>query len=344
MNEQSKRLRQSNIELLRCLLMYMIVVLHFVAHNLLDANNSAHLGDSNFLTGSALLSITCCAVNCFIIISGYFHIKLSLHKIVAFLIPIMFYEFILSLATYGLHHRIGFTPFNYWFVKPFFVLMLLSPIINKGLESLKQNEIIVILALFCIFLIFPFSSITGNSGKNVSIFIFLYIIGHYIREYAKTNIHLPLTISCFIGSVLLIFGETILLERFGMGMGSATMSYNYDNLFVVISAISLFLIFKNIKVNSKNINSIAKSSFYVYIITENVSVYIKPNSIYDCLKVDSWNVSPFYILLIMGFSFIIFCTCIFIDKIRLLLLGGVEEYIVTAAKKINNMIETYENK
>ena len=52
------KIRQSNIELLRCVLMYMIVVLHFVAHNLLNKDNPAVLGDKNFLSANAILAVT----------------------------------------------------------------------------------------------------------------------------------------------------------------------------------------------------------------------------------------------------------------------------------------------
>ena len=56
--------------------MFLIVVSHFVAHNILDRNleNPISIGDMNYISSNLLLSASIGAVNCFVIISGYFTI------------------------------------------------------------------------------------------------------------------------------------------------------------------------------------------------------------------------------------------------------------------------------
>ena len=108
--------RLSNIELLRILLMYMVVILHFVGHNALSANNEFHLVDKNWISANLLESFSCCAVDCFVLISGYFTIRFRLSKLVVFLLPIAFYELCISILFYRYYGTISYTPFNYRFV------------------------------------------------------------------------------------------------------------------------------------------------------------------------------------------------------------------------------------
>jgi len=200
--------RQSNIELLRCILMYLIVVLHFVAHNLMNADNPAGLSHKNFLGANALLAVTECAVNCFVLISGYFGIKLSLKKIVLFLLPIAFYELLISTLFLPYKGSISISPFNYWFVRPFFALMLFSPIVNKGLNALSKKALRNILIAGILFFVLPLESISGHAGRNITIFLYLYTVGFYIRNYLNiSNIYIYIYIRGLFVRSSNIFGK-----------------------------------------------------------------------------------------------------------------------------------------
>ena len=176
--------RSSNIELLRCVLMFLIVVSHFVAHNILDRNleNPISFGDMNYISSNLLLSASIGAVNCFVIISGYFTIKLSLKKLTLFILPVIIYELILGALFFKVKPQ-SFMLLNYWFVRYYLALMLLSPILNYGLEKLKNQDFQLILFLLFVFFILPISSITGNRGMNIFIFILMYMIGFYIKHH-----------------------------------------------------------------------------------------------------------------------------------------------------------------
>lgn len=181
-------MRQSNIELLRCLLMFMIVVEHFIAHNILGVENPIHVGDVNFISSNILLALCICSVNSYVIISGYFTINLSLKKLVLLLLPVLFYEFVMSIIWYPVKSHISLTPFNYWFIRPYVALMLFSPIINKGLKLLNGISLRNVLIILLIIYVLPISSLSGNGGKNFLLFSILYITGYYLRNHYQSKL------------------------------------------------------------------------------------------------------------------------------------------------------------
>lgn len=180
--------RLSNIELLRCFLMFLIVVQHFIAHNILSKDNPVGIGEDNFVIANLMLSFCVCAVNCFVLISGYFGITFSIKKLVLFLLPILCYEVIISLLWYPYRNHISVTPFNYWFVRPYVALMIISPLLNLGIEMVGKKKLLILISLLILIFILPITSLSGNAGKNILIFVILYMTGRYIRLYYKSRL------------------------------------------------------------------------------------------------------------------------------------------------------------
>lgn len=339
--------RESNIELLRCFLMLLVVIQHFVSHNILSKDNPVGYGDPNFISANMLLAFCVCAVNCFVLISGYFGIKFSLKKLVLFLLPIFFYELVMSLIWYPCKHHVSLTAFNYWFVRPFVALMILSPLLNKGLECLNKRQIQVILALLIAIFIVPLSSFSGNAGKNILIFILLYLTGYYIRHfYNNKQLSWGRYFYGYILCSLLVFTEAFLFARMGKGFEIQVIAYYYDNVLVYAASIFLFLSFREINIRSNIVNWVASSSFFVYIISENENMYSRPFSFYEFIGVDNWNYSYYYPVFILISSLLLFVVCILIDKIRRMMFGKMEviigNYISKLDGKITNNISNNE--
>lgn len=322
--------RNSNIELLRCVLIFMVVINHFIGHNIHAENRLVQLGELNFVSSNILMSFVECAVNCFVLISGYYTIKLSLRKLALFVLSIVFYEVVIHICYYPITRTLFFFPLQYWFVRPYIGLMLIAPLLNKGLEFMSAKNLRNLLLIAVIVFILPIVSYTGNLGRNFLMFVLLYLTGNYLHNI-KLNGWKP-----FIGYVLccfLIFVETYLLAMKGLWSGSKTLSFSDDNILVYFAAIFLFLSFRNLIINSNFINKIARSAFYVYIISENIHLYTKPTSIYDFLRVDRWAMSNWYPLKVIGASLCVFIVCIIIDRIRVALLGRLEN-------KLGNWIDS----
>lgn len=336
-NETLMKERLSNIELLRILLMYMVVILHFVGHNALSANNEFHFADKNWISANLLESFSCCAVDCFVLISGYFTIKFRLSKLVVFLLPIAFYELCLSVIFYKYYGVISYTPFNYWFVKPYFLLMLVSPILNEGLRHMDKERIIYF-CLICMLLCYCNTPLSEGAGKTFQIFILLYALGYSI-SHCRISIGGGKIWGVIFSIVsLLIFLQTCVLDFLGHYRGVQSMSYNYNNILVIVAAIALFKFFTTLNIRSRFINWVSSSAFFVYIISENYNMYMHPNGMYDILHVQEWESTSMYPILILLASAAVFIVCIYIDKVRIFLFGRVERYLCKSIDNIEGKI------
>lgn len=284
MKEKTKR--QSNVELLRSILMFMVIILHY--------NNAEMGGGFAYATGSSLYflqlaeTLAVCAVNCFVLISAYFlsqTSRRSLRKPVHLLCMVIGYQLLsyflkICLAGEAFQMKIllaCFIPAN-WFVILFCVLYLISAYINPLFEALtkKQLEHCILLCLL-FFVVYPtvleggLSVLTGSTewpgmgtvtmsgsagGYTIVNFVLLYLIGGYLHKY-------PIQISQI--QCVLIFLVATLCD-FIMGRFSSTYT-SYCNLFVVIQAITLFLVFLRWDMKYYPIvNFISKSAFGIYLL------------------------------------------------------------------------------
>jgi len=91
-----KTIRDSNFELLRIVLILMIICLHYMVHG--GALNSLSQSDFNFYIAYAFESFCIVAVDCFILITGFFQInnKYQFKKVVDLWTQVFFYSILLS--------------------------------------------------------------------------------------------------------------------------------------------------------------------------------------------------------------------------------------------------------
>ena len=336
--------RQSNIELLRCLLMLMIVIIHFLGHNILSATNPIDINNPHFYTANLLLAFCECAVDCFVLISGWFLINFSIRKIIMFLLPIAFYQFVISCIYYPYGGSISISPFHYWFVPPFVALMILSPVINKALKSISKKKLQVILLCLTLIFILPIQSLSGMYGKNAFIFIYIYCLGFYLKNHFDNKYSKITYLSLFLISVLLIFAETIVLGKTNHYEGTRTLSYSYDNILIIFAAVFLLLFFSKLELQSNVINKISLSAFFVYIITENENVYSNPDySIYKILDVQSWEANNLFIIKIIGASILLFSIAILVDITRRLIFQKPEKLLSEKINVLEQKISDIEN-
>ena len=167
MNGNTKnKARQSNFEILRLLAMFFIVVFHY-----------AYKGGWSFEKGT--LSLFCLnfflilgelGVNLFMLITGYFMAdRLSKNRtshILLIIFQSVFYTLLLSLILY-FNNQYSFNSvssfakilfpeiFNtYWYVTAYILIYLLSPYINKLLNSMDKKEfqkfLLLVLTIWCV--------------------------------------------------------------------------------------------------------------------------------------------------------------------------------------------------
>ena len=137
-------------------------------------------------------------VNLFVLISGYFLCKSNFKwfRLVKLELEVIFYSFAIGLLFFifspereslkGLLSEL--TPIlssKYWFYETYFVLVLISPFINKLIDSLQKNEFKkILLLLTMLWVVIPtFPKIGQLQMSNLGWFVFLYLFAAYIRNF-----------------------------------------------------------------------------------------------------------------------------------------------------------------
>jgi len=170
--------------------------------SLIDYNEASHI---NKMWLCAINAIGNSGVSCFILISGYYGVRFSKEKFWYLVVLTIIYTLIVSLLNNGVDVKktseaiLGLPLYNVdlWFVVCYLALMLISPYINEMIEVLSEYNYRKMLVILCFLLsvvptLFYFPSVNGvmltQGGKCFSYFLFVYLIGRYIRLHKDINL------------------------------------------------------------------------------------------------------------------------------------------------------------
>lgn len=335
--------RQANIELLRGLLMLMVVLVHLTGNGILSDKNPLAHTEHNWIIANIIDAICYPAVNCFILISGYFGLRPTIKKFLKLEIPIILYGFIafmlINRSTEGAIH--AFFPVlskSYWFFTSYFMLLLVAPFLNAFVDSAerKQFKLALLLAAFLFIIIPSFSPfrLAESRGMDFVGFSLMYLIGRYIGKYelrfsSKVGwiVYLCATVICFSLTLSLAY-------VFDINRGWKSPFYAYNCVLVVIQSVALFYIFKNVRINekwSKIINYLSPSFFFVYIIHENPEIHAR---LYLWISLEVAQYSESFICHTLGWAIIIFVACVLIDiLLRRFLFSKIVDMLVAKCDK-----------
>lgn len=273
-------IRNSNFELLRLILMVMIIIHHCIAHGLALAGLDPEFHYSMDLPekwtgGFMLINCLCiCAVNCFVLISGYFGIHTNKKKVFYLVFALIFYTIIFNvfpnivLGKYfkAIKYSLFLSHSNYWFVIDYLFLMVFAPMINMAFDKMSKcyiNIFIIGLIVISVYFGFVWGHAANKNGYTLLQFILMYCIGRFIaqRKYSlQQSKSIALYLVCSLICGFLMWG----LWSAGYPLLSWRMTY-YNNPFIILSSIGLFLCFKDYTFVSKRINTIAQSAFGIYL-------------------------------------------------------------------------------
>lgn len=196
--------RMANMELLRLLAMFMVVVLHYLNKTQV-LPDYAHPLDGVGITAVVLESLCIVAVNVYVLISGYFlsAAAFSWRRVLLVIAQTLFYTILLPvvLVLLGVCPRSIITDFytvlgsvfpiqmgQYWFVSAYVVMCLFAPVLNAGIEKLEQKQLLQVLGALLLFFsiektVLPVQLTMDKFGYDFGWFFVLYLIGAYIRRY-----------------------------------------------------------------------------------------------------------------------------------------------------------------
>ncbi len=292
--------RESNIELLRILAALGVIVLHFNG-----AGGGMELVKRDSLNDGILQAMQCifrCAVNVFVLISGYF-LAVSKKRDLLKPLQMVFQVSLFSVVIYLISTFVGNGTFSIpdflkrclpvnWFVMLYIALYIISPYLNKLMEMITEKErgtfLLILIILFSVYptLVDLLENWTGtmyNGLSTISIsgslygytiinFVLVYLIGYMIREYEERLWRIRWG-GIFLCTVAVNYGTVYLSRYFGT---EESIAHSYCNPLVILEAVSVFMLFRKMKMgNHVVINRLAKASFTVYILHAAFIPYMK---------------------------------------------------------------------
>ena len=278
--------RNSAVEVLRIIIMFLIVLHHCVVHSGFPTQ-VYNFNFNKIILG--WLRLGDLSVDVFVIIMGYFMCKtdFKFKKFFKLYSSVLFYSisfFIVGgIVGYNIDFKIlvkSLFPFifnNYWFISVYFLIQIFSPFINFFINALsKRNLDKCILMMFFFWSVIPTFTTKTMYGTEIPQFLMLYLIGArislYPLEYSKCKRYVNIGI---IIPIILLYSASVIIELLKkyipIFIGREYFLYARNSIFVITIATCLVLKFVNIKqFHNEIINKISSCMFGVYLIHENI--------------------------------------------------------------------------
>ena len=224
------RHRQTNIEVLRIISMFLIVIMHYIFcglkhnpfHQYYDLGSIS--GGVNYLTMEPLYLLSQVAVNCYVMISGFFLIDRNQYRwkgILMTIVNTMFYSLVflflakasgtgvtnveLAKSIFPIHQ------WGYWFVTTYVGLLLVAPLLSRIASSLNKRQYQFVL---CTLFILNFQYLYGTvyaGHRTIMFFGFLFLLAGYMRLHGipKWILHWKVYLFILIWGLLFLFATTV---------------------------------------------------------------------------------------------------------------------------------------
>lgn len=275
--------RQSNIELLRIVSMFFIVLEHIL---IMGTDFFTSSVGNQLVVANSIIGFTYIGVNCFILITGYFGADFSWNRLLNLYLICFFYELVGFLVAYGQgdvewsttalsYMLFPLSHSNTWFIRCYVILLLLLPILNAGIERLDKKQYQYALVLLTILNLyfgwFHKQTNFNGDGYNASQMVYVYAIGRYLNRYVDWEKIKSYRRYIFAGWVILaiIWGVVQNINEL-VHIVPHWNGWAYNNPIVLVSAIVFFAYFRCMDVpQSKTINLLGATMLGVFLIHMN---------------------------------------------------------------------------
>lgn len=347
-----KEKRNTSIELLRIIAMFMIIGSHLTYHGVQhNASDNVFINYNmaplfNRIFSELLIPGGEVGVNIFFLITGYFSIKkqkinfLALRNLLIegsfYGLLCLFLLILIKLCGFSFFQEFNIVYFQWimksifdpslsgawWFLSAYIILILISPLINKLFNTTNvKGQLLFLLFIF----IFPygFGKIAGSDYLYLSRAFLFYGIGGFINKNLKSNsiksnkvIYLLAFILVWTLSGMISFTINNILNtnESVVQLINRLLSCIEFSILNPLAAIALFITFLSLDFNSKMINNIAKSVFGIYLIHDSLlGRKLLWEEVFNLDKLFFNQLFPFYSVIIIG---LIFLGCLVIDYLR----------------------------
>ena len=300
------RERNSNIELLRIICMLGIIIGH--CWNPVMGGGANYLGSNNIYIFYFIISMSSCAVNLFVLISGYFMSQTNtrnLIKPILLLVQVILFKLggfgikmLFGVSFSGIEFIKCFVPNNY-FVLLYIVLYVISPYINIVIQRLNliqwKQMLVMILFLFSVFptMVDFAGEIMGMEliglstiglygsqwGYTIINFMMMYILGAYIhineRKWEIGRIIFGIGVC---GIILTLWSR---LNDY-TGYFTEKSAVEYCNPIIILLAILIFEFASSfLEKHNEIVNVLAKGAFSVFLFQNEIIKYLPMKNIME---------------------------------------------------------------
>ena len=329
--------RVKSVEVLRVVAMFLIVMSHYMFHGLKENNlhsiydMSSISGWVDYFTMEPLWILSCVAVNCYVMITGYFLIDKPVFRwgrMMKTWVQTLFYSVVLLLFGIFLLKEQPlswfqvFTPIYsniYWFVTTYVGLLLVAPLLSIVATSISKNLYGLLLVVY---FVFTFEFLYGKvySGfATLTWFSYLFFFAGYIKLYGLPEwiVQHRKTLFLAIWGILFAFATGLNYVKSRDTFMLMSTAYNGPIFFLSISFFVLFT-YKEEKNRQfwggyvlNAISALAPYTFGVYLIHEHPSV-----SAFLWKDIIPIETNMPIVIYMLGSVLTIYVCCLCIDYIR----------------------------
>lgn len=264
--------RNSSFELLRILSQVFIVLYHICY----IWQGKEYSGQAFFQAVSIPLHI---GVVVFVLLSGYFTIKLKASGLVKLLGIFFVYclpEIIFSIAAskdtlHTARSLMFFSNSHFWFIKTYFYLFLVSPMINLWLKHATERQrwyMVAVFAFVACYMAISKGDASVTNGKNLTNFIYFYLVGNQLYYYRDRWMNIKtskLLLSYAVFNIVILTLEYFMHGNI-VGKMTKSLSFPYSSPLILVGAVMFFMIIGKQHIQSRFINYVAASSLAIYLI------------------------------------------------------------------------------
>ena len=314
----------------------MLMVLNLHCCWCFDACTGLHQAVDVFREATSI-----CAVDCFLIISGYFGIKWKIKSFWNLMFQLFFYSFgvyivavglgVIDFTVSGLSQCAKATYASWGFISGYVALYFVAPLINAFVEKSTNRELLCYIVAFLAAAI-----LICRSSDNVFLYLQLYMVGRLIR---KADIVSRIKVSPVRGywlMTVIIFCASYALYMAGIlttaeAQVKSPLALNYLNPFIILQAAFLFIVFGRMNFQSKIVNWLSASSLAIFLIhmhpaIKEIGYYAYSKSLYS-------QPLATYIGMTIALVVVVFFGSILIDKIRIFISDKVYGILQTIVRK-----------
>lgn len=293
--------RMANLELLRCLAMMMVIVLHYLDKGNILPDLSGTEMNVMGIVAWILEALCIVAVNVYMMISGYFLCTSSfkLSRLLQLWLQVWTYSVVIGVIAafagilptaevdthYFLTLLFPVSMGHYWFMTAYVFLYLLLPLVGAGVRKMSKEQMQLALVLLLVVFslsktILPVRLEKDGQGMDCLWYLCVFVMAAYIRRFGLKFLENKVWALClYLAACLAIVAESFVLRQIYLRTGSMgrllSISFEYNHLLPFLAAIGLFMFFLQVKASGKLAGLAVKAAPYtlgVYLLHENEGV------------------------------------------------------------------------